>query len=155
MENDKALRQHLIDLLRGGQAYEKFEDVAAEFSAKERGRIPNGAEHSAWQIVDHMIRALDDIVEFSDNAKGRYREKDWPADYWAKERLGDWDASIKTYQKSRRKMEALIKDEKRNLFAAFPWGNGQTLLREALLAADHQAYHTGELVELKRWLAAR
>ena len=155
MENEKALRDHLIALLDGGQAYESFEEVVKEFSKSERGVIPAGAEHSAWQIVDHLVRALEDILEFSDNASGKYKEKNWPADYWSKKALGDWAKTVKDYKAARSAMKKLVRDRKRDLFQPFPWGEGQTLLREALLAADHQAYHIGQLVELKRWIDAR
>ncbi len=140
----------MVALLKGGQAYDTFESVAKSFAKKDRGRIPVGAEHSAWQIIDHLVRALDDILEYSDNAKGKYQEKNWPADYWAKRKLGDWDATLAAYQKSRKRLEALAR--KGDLFTPFSWAKDHTLLREILLAADHQSYHIGELVELKRWL---
>jgi hypothetical protein len=154
MDQDKSLRAHLVALLNGGQAYETFEDAIKEFKPEDRGVIPAGAEHSAWQIVDHMVRALVDIIEFSENESGEYKERDWPADYWADEPLGDWAATIKEFHAARTRMEKLISDPKNDLHRVFPWGDGQTLLREAMLAADHHGYHIGQLVELKRWLDA-
>jgi hypothetical protein len=154
MDKDKALRKHLVDLLRGGQAYDAFEDVIAEFTKKDRHRLPDGAQHSAWQIVDHMVRALDDIVEYSDNENGEYEEKHWPDDYWAAVPSRDWKGSIKAYQESRKKLEALVMDPDRDLYQPFPWAKDHTLLREILVAADHQAHHIGQLVELERWLRA-
>jgi len=148
------LRKHLLDLLRGGQAYDTFEEVVTGFAKSDHDRIPSGAEHSAWQIVDHMVRALDDIIEFSENEKGTYKEKNWPEDYWSKDARGDWDRSVKDYLASRARLEKLVTNQKRDLFAEFSWGDGHTLMREILLAADHQAYHIGELVELQRWLKA-
>ncbi len=153
-DNMDGLRKHLIELLGGGQAYDTFEDVVKSFEASERFMVPEGAEHSAWQIIDHMCRALDDILEFSMNEDGSYKEKNWPDEYWSKKAVGNWDETVNAYLASRLRMEKLVKDAKRDLFAVFPWGEGQTLLREALLAADHQAYHVGELVELQRWLNA-
>ena len=152
MDDNANLRQHLLALVRGGQAYESFSDALKEFSPKDRGVIPKGAEHSAWQILDHMVRTLEDIVEFSDNEGGKYKAKNWPNDYWSKNAVGDWSGSIRAYRAALKKLEGLVKDKKRNLFEEFPWGDGQTLLREVLLAADHQAYHVGELVMLKRWI---
>ena len=154
MDDNANLRQHAVALLRGGQAYELLADVLKDFSIKQRGAIPKGAQHSPWQILDHMVRTLEDILEFSDNANGKYKAKNWPKDYWSKKPLGDWSASVRAYKAAMKRMESLVKDKKRNLFEPFPWGDGQTLMREALLAADHQAYHIGELVMLKRWLDA-
>jgi hypothetical protein len=154
MDQDKSLRRNLIALLKGGLAFDTPEEVIKEFKPSERGVIPPGAEHSAWQILDHMVQSLVDIVEFSDNAEGKYREKEWPAGYWSKKALGDWAKSVKDLKAARKRMGALIKDPKRNLHEEFPWGDGQTLLRETLVAAEHLAYHIGELVELKRWIAA-
>ena len=149
------LRKHLIDLLRGGQAYETFEGVVRGFAKRDQFIVPEGAEHSAWQIIDHMCRALDDIIEFSTNEDGSYKEKDWPDEYWSRNPKGNWSASIKAYQSSLSRMEKLVKDTQCDLFAEFPWGDGQTLLREILLAADHQAYHIGQLVELQRMIRAQ
>ena len=153
-ESDKQLRKHLIELLRGGSAYDKFDDIVRAFSAQERGIIPKGAEHSAWLILDHLVRAFEDINDFSDNADGSYKEKNWPKDYWAKKPLVDWSKSIKDYKRELKRMETMVKDPKRDLYEPFPWGSGQTLLREALLAADHQSHHLGQLIELKRWIDA-
>ena len=152
MEHEKDLKSHLKAALEGGQAFDKFEDVAKEFAHDERGRIPKGAEHSAWQILEHMRLALEDIYDFSKNEDNSYAEKEWPAGYWPKETLGDWDGTIKAYLELRKKMEALT--AKGDPYRKFPWGDGQTLLREMILAACHEAYHVGELVELKRWLNA-
>jgi len=151
MKHDAALRTHLIALLDGGQAYETMATILKSIPHKDHHRIPKGAEHSAWQILDHMVFTLNDIIEFSDNADGKYREKSWPDDYWSKGK-GDWDKSLRAYRRARKRLEALVLDSKRDLFKPFPWGDGQTLLREALLAADHQSYHLGELVQLQRWL---
>jgi hypothetical protein len=154
MDKDKALRDHLIALLRGGQAFETLDEAVKEFSKDERAIIPPGAVHSAWQILEHMRLALEDIVEFSDNQTGDYKEKSWPDDYWPERPLGDWAQTVKGIKSELARMEKLVKDSKRDLYEKFPWGEGQTLLREAMLAAEHQAYHIGELVELKRWLIA-
>jgi hypothetical protein len=147
------LRLHVIALLKGGQAYDTFDDVVNEFAPEQRGIIPPGAEHSPWQIVEHMRIALRDILDFSQNEKGDYKHLDWPEGYWPKEALGDWEETIRSYRADMEEMERLVNDPERNLFQPFPWGDGQTLLREALLAADHAGYHLGQLVELKRWIS--
>jgi hypothetical protein len=155
MEQDKALRKQLIDLLNGGLAYEPSDEILKSIRPEERGTIPQGAEHSAWQILDHMVQSLEDIVQFSDNANGKYEEKPWPDGYWSKENNGDWEKSVRALKSARREMEKLINDPKRDLFERFPWGDGQTLLKEALVAADHVSYHLGEIVELQRWLTQK
>ena len=153
MQHEKDLREHVIALLKGGQAYEPFEQVVKEFKSRERGVIPEGAEHSAWQILEHMRFTLEDILEFSKSAS--YKEKNWPDDCWPSKTNGDWDKTIDGFQKARNKLISLVKSEKSDLFKPFPWGDGQTLLRESLLAADHQSYHIGELIMLKWWLGRR
>ncbi|MEA2554566.1 MAG: hypothetical protein QOJ65_2742 [Fimbriimonadaceae bacterium] len=148
-----ALREHLLALLRGGQAYDTFEEIVGEFRPDERFVVPPGGERSAWQIVEHMKIALKDILEFSENEDGSYKQRDWPAEYWPVSPSGDWEGSVQGYLDVRGRMESLMSDESKDLFRVFRWGEGQTLLREALLAADHQAHHLGQLIELKRWVA--
>lgn len=152
MDANDPLRKHLADALKGGQAFDKFEEVVQGFAPTDRGRVPAGAERSAWQVIEHMRLSVIDLVEFSDNENGSYKEKAWPEGYWPKEPLGDWDRTVKGYLDGRAKMVHLLKEG--DLYKPFPWGDGQTLLREALLAISHEAYHVGELVELQRWLAA-
>ncbi|HWP30352.1 MAG TPA: DinB family protein [Fimbriimonadales bacterium] len=153
-----ALRKHLLDLLKGGRAYDTFDDIVAEFTPEERGMIPPGAERSAWQILEHMRIALVDILEFIENEDNSYVERVYPDEYWNESPLPNaeaWEKTIRGYLEGRKKLEKLIKDEKRDLFAPFPWGEGETLLREILLAMEHEAHHLGQLVELKRWVASR
>ena len=154
MDVHKELRRHLVELLQGGTAFDTFEDVVGSFSESDRFSVPKGAEYSAWQIVEHLRIALRDILEFTDNEDGSYKEMNWPDDYWPKEASGDWDATVAAYLADRKHMESLVKDTSKDLFRAFPWGSGQTLLREVMLAASHEAYHVGQLVELQRWLAS-
>lgn len=146
------VRQHLVALLEGGQAYDTFDSITSGFKPSDRGRIPSGAEHSAWQILEHMRLALRDILDFTQNENGDYAEKAWPEGYWPGAASGDWNETIKAYRADLMEMKSLVKDRKRDLFAPFPWGDGQTLFREAALAADHAAYHLGQLVGLQRWL---
>ena len=153
-----ALRTELSNLLRGGQAYDPFESVVAAFKPNERCEIPAGAEHSPWQILEHMRFSQRDILDFSQNKPGAYPEKVWPDDYWPKDaapKPGEWDSAIKEFQAGIEEFERLMNDPTRDLNAKFPWGSGQTLLREILVAADHAAYHLGQLVELKRWIDAK
>lgn len=152
MDENEQVRKQLVEALNGGQAFDKFEDVVKDFCPEDRGRVPGGAERSASQIVEHMRLSVIDLVEFSDNANGSYKEKEWPEGYWPKHLSGDWDATVQAYLDGRQQMTRLI--EKGDLYTPFPWGKGQTLLHEAVLAISHEAYHVGELVEIQRWLKA-
>jgi hypothetical protein len=161
MSNDTlpALRDHVAALLRGGQAYEPFEAIVDEFPPPLRGIVPLGAEHSAWQILEHMRFTLRDILDFTRNDDGSYVQPEWPEDYWPREAApqdeGDWIKARGAYLADRDTLESLVRDPKSELFTPFPWGDGQTLLREALLAADHAGYHLGQMVLLRRLLDAQ
>jgi uncharacterized damage-inducible protein DinB len=153
---DKALRQHLLYLLKEGGAHAKFEDVIKDLPAKLRGqKIPN-FPHTAWMLLEHMRIAQRDILEFSRNA--RHKSPKWPDGYWPKIDAPPspvaWTKSIATFRKDLKAMESLIRNPKTDLYAPLPWGEGQTVLREALLVADHNAYHIGQLVTLRRLLGA-
>lgn len=156
MDQIQSLRDHVAANLRGGQAYETFEAVTGEFRPDQRGMVPPGAGHSAWQIVEHMRISQRDILDFCRNENGTYQEKKWPEDYWPKETAPAepeaWGRSVQQFQDDRKALEALVQDPSRDLFAPFPWGDGQTLLREALMAADHAGYHLGQLVIIRRLL---
>jgi uncharacterized damage-inducible protein DinB len=154
MDEEKSLREHLVTLLKGGQAYESFEVIVASFKPKHRGTVPPGADHSPWEILEHMRIAQRDILDYSRNEKGDYREKDWPDDYWPKKpappNASAWKKSVEKFHADRRALVQLAR--KGDLFRVFPWGEKQTLLRELLLAADHNSHHLGQLVILRRLL---
>ena len=154
MQNDKLLRQHLVQLLRGGDAHVDFDAVVKGFPAALYGKKPEGAEHSAWQLLEHMRLAQEDILDFSRNPA--YKEKKFPDDYWpateAPPSEDAWDASVKQFQSDLKEMQALVADTKHDLLAAIPHGTGQTLLREALVVADHNSYHLGQLMFLRKML---
>lgn len=153
-----ALRAHVVELLRGGHAHATFENATAKLPHALRGKRPRGAEHTAWELVEHIRIAQRDILDFSRNTQGRYRAPEWPAGYWprtpAPPSQAAWTASLATIRKYRRTMERMVADPRSGLFALFPWGDGQTLLREALLMADHTSYHVGQLILLRRLLGA-
>jgi hypothetical protein len=153
---DRSLRQHVVYLLSGGGAHAKFEDVVSGIPAKLRGRKPAGMPHSPWMLLEHLRLAQWDILEFSRNAK--HVSPDWPEGYWPKSEappsLAAWSASIKKVRADLKAMENLVKNPKTDLFARIPWGDGQTILREALLIADHNAYHLGQLLDVRRLLGA-
>jgi hypothetical protein len=153
---EDGVRKELKALLDGGQAHATFEDAVKDFPVKLRGVVVDKLPYSAWQIVEHIRIAQSDIVEFSDNADGSYKAKKWPEDYWPKSAEPPsedaWEKSIATIEKDCKAFEALLKKD--DLVQPFAWGDGQTLLREALLIADHLAYHTGELIVIRRLLGA-
>jgi hypothetical protein len=153
---DTALRQHLLYLLKEGGAHAKFEDVIKDFPAKLRGqKVPN-FPHTAWMLLEHLRIAQRDILEFSRNPK--HKSPKWPDGYWPKTDAPPtqvaWTKSLATFRKDLKAMESLIVNPKTDLYAPLPWGDGQTVLREALLVADHNAYHVGQLVTLRRLLGA-
>jgi hypothetical protein len=153
VSEDKILRQHLLELLDGGQAHAKFDDVVADFPPKLGGEIPNGLPHSAWMLLEHMRIAQRDILDFSRNSK--YEEMKWPDDYWPKSPQppsAAWDKSVKSFHDDLDAMKKLVKDPKIDLFAKIPWGSGQTILREAMLVADHNSHHLGQLIDVRRIL---
>lgn len=151
------LRAHVLALLAGGQAHTTFEDAVADFPIMLRGAVPDGSPYSAWQLVEHLRIAQDDIVRFSQNDDGAYTSPDWPSGYWPKSpsppSVYDWDQTVSGYLRDRGILEAMVRGP-RDLLTPFPWGDGQTLLRQALLAADHSAYHIGQLVLVRRLLGA-
>lgn len=153
---DKSLRDHLIYLLKGEGAHAKFEDVIADFPTELRGKKVPNFPHTAWMLLEHLRIAQWDILEFSRNAK--HKSPTWPSGYWPKEEAppsaSAWTNSVRGFEKDSKAMQSLVADPKSDLYAPFPWGEGQTLLREALLVADHNAYHIGQLVTLRRLLGA-
>jgi len=153
---DAALRQHLLDLLVGGHAHATFDAAIKGIPPSLRGKRPRGAEHSPWEILEHMRIAQWDILEFSRNAE--YRSPDWPSGYWpqtpAPPDENAWDKSIRAFRRDRKAMCDFAADPSIDLYAKIPHGDGQTILREALLVAGHNSYHLGELVLVRRLLGA-
>ncbi len=156
MEDDKALREHVVYLLGGGGAHLDFDAAVAELPPNLRGAKPNGLPHTPWRLVEHMRIAQWDILEFSRNSN--HKSLPWPAGYWPE---GDgppderaWDRSVKAFRADLRAMQDLVADDATDLLSSIPWGDGQTILREALLVADHNAYHLGQLVTVRRMLGA-
>ncbi|MEJ2006965.1 MAG: DinB family protein [Acidobacteriota bacterium] len=155
MKDDQAsLREHVLYLLRGGGAHVDFDSAIAKLPPKLRGAKPAGIPHTPWRLLEHMRIAQWDILEFSRNPK--HVSPDWPDGYWPK---GDappdadaWAKSVRSFKRDLKEMEALVASPSTDVFARIPHGEGQTILREALLVADHNAYHLGELVVVRRLL---
>jgi hypothetical protein len=154
--DDKPLRDHVLELLRGGSAHLDFDKAVAALPAKLRGAKPAGQPHTPWRLVEHMRIAQWDILEFSRNPK--HKSPKWPQGYWppgdAPPDAKAWDHTVAAFCADLKAMQDLVADKKSDLFAPFPGGEGQTLLREALLLADHNAYHLGQLVVIRRLLGA-
>lgn len=155
MMNDdhlSALRQQLVDAIRGHQAHIDFDSAVKDFPAKLQGTKPPGAPHTAWQLLEHMRIAQNDILEFSRNPE--HKSPKWPDEYWpeteAPPTSDAWSKSVKAFQKDAEEMVKLVKDPQNDLFRPFAHGDGQTLLREALLVASHNSYHLGQLMYLKK-----
>ena len=156
MKNDNALRRHVLELLAGGQAHLDLKTALAGLPPKLRGKKPKGADHTAWQLLEHIRIAQWDILEFSRNPK--HVSPKWPDGYWPKTEappsVAAWNASVRKTQADQKAMEKLVASKKTDLLAPIPHGTGQTVLREALLLADHNGYHIGQLVLLRRLLGA-
>jgi hypothetical protein len=156
VDKDKALREHLLYLLGGGGAHLDFEAAVAGLPAELQGARPAGVPHTPWRLLEHLRIAQWDILEFCRNP--RHVSPPFPAGYWPS---GDappdpaaWDRSVTGFRADLRAMQDLVADPATDLFARIPHGDGQTVLREALLVADHLSYHLGQLVVVRRALGA-
>jgi DinB superfamily len=156
MGSDKALREHLLELLSGGHAHLDFEKAIAGLPAALRGARPPGLPHTPWRLVEHMRIAQWDILRFSVDPK--HVSPDFPDGYWP---AGDappdsdaWDRSVAAFGADLQAMKDLVSNPATDLFKTIPHGQGQTILREVLLVADHNAYHLGQLVTVRRSLGA-
>ncbi len=155
-DHDATLRQHLLELLHGGHAHADFDTAVRGLAPTLRGKRPKGAEHSPWEILEHLRIAQGDILEFSRDSS--HQSPDWPSGYWpataAPPDAKAWDKSVRAFRRDLKTMSDLVASPATDLFARIPHGSGQTILREALLTADHNSYHLGELVLVRRLLGA-
>ena len=150
----KLLISELVKLLNGGGAHATFKDAIKNLPADLRGVTPENMPYSIWQLTEHIRIAQWDILEFSRNP--RHISPKWPEEYWPKEKSpkndAAWKACIKQIKLDREAFIALLEDIEADLFKPFPHGDGQNLLREAMLIADHNSYHVGEVVAIRRLL---
>jgi len=153
---DQPLREHLVYLLKGGGAHVHFMDAIEGFPEAKRGAFIAELPHTGWQLLEHVRIAQWDILEFSRNPK--HVSPGFPEGYWPKTPVppddAAWVKSVEGFQRDLLDMIALVKNPKTSLYARIPHGEGQTILREALLLADHNSYHLGQLVDLRRALGA-
>jgi len=154
MKNDKELREHLVYLLQDGGAHANFDAAVKDMPPALRGKKPEGADHTPWELLEHLRITQWDILEFSRNAQ--HRSPDFPAGYWPTEAAPPsdkaWDKSVATFRAELKAMIDLINAPATDLLAKIPHGDGQTILREALLTADHNSYHIGQLVLVRKLL---
>jgi len=156
MEDETSLRQQLVKLLDWQDAHVDFRKAIRSWPAKLRGTQVVGVPYTAWQLLEHMRIAQWDILEFSRDPK--HVSPEWPQGYWpekaAPSSQAAWDRSIKAFRSDLKAVQQLVADPKTDLGAPIPHGQGQTIFREAVLVADHNAYHLGQLVMLRRLLGA-
>jgi len=150
------VREQIIKLLQGGQAHLTLDDVLKNFPPRLRGLKAAGAPHSAWQLLEHLRIAQWDILEFSRSAK--HVSPKWPEGYWPSSDRPPTDAAwkkcISAIKRDCRAMQKLVENPRTDLYSKIPHGTGQNILREALLIADHNAYHIGQLLLVRRLLGA-
>ena len=154
MTDDRMLRAQLANLLDSKEAHATFDAAVKGIPPKLRGVAPAGWEYSAWQLIEHLRTAQADILEFC--VAARYKEKKWPDQYWPKQpaprNAAAWNASIAAFRRDRKALQRLARNPRIDLGAVVPHGTTQTYLRELLLVADHNAYHVGQLVALRKQL---
>jgi uncharacterized damage-inducible protein DinB len=152
-DRDDSLREHLRRLLDWQDAHVGFDDAVEDLPETLRATVPEGGAHSPWQLLEHLRICQYDILDFCRNPK--YVEVPMEA-YWPKSAAPPsaraWDESIAAFRRDRDELKKLAADRGLDLFARIPHGTGQTYLRELLLVADHNAYHVGQLVALRRRL---
>jgi uncharacterized damage-inducible protein DinB len=155
-DEDRAIRKELMEFLSGGNAHASIDDAVKDFPPSLYAKKPAGAPHTAWQLLEHIRITLDDLLEFCRNPD--YRAPKWPDGYWPKkdtpESAEAWNTSVKALKRDSQEFEKLLKSNDVDLTAKIPWGEGQTILREILLAGDHTSYHVGQLIMLRKQLGA-
>jgi hypothetical protein len=156
MPNDAALREHLIALMTKGNAHATFDEAVKDMPVELRGKRPKGVDHSPWELLEHLRITQWDILDFSQNSN--YKSLKWPDEYWPAQATPPddkaWDKTVRAFRKDLKAMCELVSNEKTDLYAKIPHGDGQTILREALLVADHNAYHVGQLILVRKLLGA-
>jgi len=155
-EHEALLREQLVSLLKGGGAHIQFMDAVENFPAAKRGTYAQGLAHTGWQLLEHVRIAQWDILEFSRN--GAHVSPEFPEGYWPKApgpvSEEEWNKTVEAFQRDLREMIKLVENPRTDLYAKIAHGQGQNILREALVLADHNAYHLGQLVDLRRALGS-
>jgi hypothetical protein len=156
VDHTKVLRRQLVKLLEESEAHAAFNDAVKDMPFESQGKIPNGAEHSPWQLLEHLRIAQWDILEFAIDPK--HKSPEFPDGYWPKDSAPPdaqaWEKSADAFRADNKRFCALLNKDSTDLFAKILHGDGQTLLRQVLVAADHNAYHLGQLILVRRLLGA-
>jgi hypothetical protein len=156
MKEQKPLPEHLVELLTGGHAHVDFESAVKDWPANLQGKKPEGAAHTPWEVLEHMRLAQWDILEFTRNPK--HVSPEFPAGYWPKTQAPPdnkaWNKTLAAFRADLKSIIKIVENKSTDFFTPFAHGDGQTVLREVLLVADHNAYHLGELLLLRRQLGA-
>jgi hypothetical protein len=156
MDEDRSLRDHLLELLRGGSAHLDFEQAIGGLPPGLRGARAPSLPHTVWELLEHLRLAQWDILEFSRNPD--HVSPQWPQGYWPETEAppddAAWERSVESFRGELQEMQDLAADPQTDLHAKIPWGDGQTILREVLLVADHNAYHFGQIVSVRQALGA-
>ncbi len=152
MSPDKILRNQLVKLLKEGMAHMTFEEMVVHFPMdKINKKFPNGT-YSPWGLLEHLRITQWDILDFIRNSN--YKEIEWPKDYWPpqdkKATEKDWRKTIESFEKDSKALQEIVQNPKTDLYGKIPQGEGQTILREILLVADHNAYHIGEFAIMRQ-----
>lgn len=152
MTTDTALREQLLALLRGGNAHLTFDDAVADFPMEAINQRSPNVPYTPWHLLEHIRIAQWDILDFLRNP--HYQELKWPDEHWpAPDATADraaWDATLATFHADLQEIEAIVTDPQTDFAMRIPHGDGQTILREILLVADHNAYHIGEFAILRQ-----
>jgi hypothetical protein len=152
----KTLRDLLAQALGGAHSHIEFDAVVKDFPEELRATKPPGAPHTAWQLLEHLRIAQWDILEFSRDP--RHQSPKWPEEYWPEAEAPptpqSWQDSVAKYRHDAKEFAKLLMSSHSDLLTPFPHGSGQTLLREALVLANHNSYHLGQLEYLKKQLLA-
>ena len=153
-DREAVLRENLYQLLSGAEAHVDVLTALKGFPPDLYGKKPPHAAHTGWELLEHIRIALHDLWDFSTNPE--YVEQKWPDDYWPAQKApahaGDWKKSLEQIAADRKAFIGLLHKAEEEIYTPFPYGNGQSLLREALLIVDHTSYHTGEIIVLRRLL---
>ena len=154
--SERALRRTVVALLEGGSAHATLEQALDDMAPEQRGRRPSGVPYSIWEQIEHMRIAQEDILRYTLDAG--WKSPPWPQGYWPepREHVDDatWDRTISAFERDLEELIELVEDGATDLTAEVPHGEGRTYLRQALLVADHNAYHLGQIVVLRRALRA-
>ena len=152
MDTDAEVRKQLRALLTGGNAHMTFDEAVAQFPVDRINTRPPHVPYTPWHLLEHMRLSQWDILDFIRNPQ--YVSGQWPDDYWPpKDAMADqaiWEKTLASFYADQRALLEILEDPSVNLYEPIPHGQGQTILREIQLVADHNAYHTGEFAILRQ-----